>query len=262
MKAYMTKPVTIIALAIGAGFGFVAVAFESAHILDSEYYFVRSAASEGIASGPLARSTGAEGSLRQPSTGQNLLWPSADFNSPKWMHYQLAAIEPAAAKAPDGTVTATRLIESDDNGSHFVATVQVGAQPKTVEAFSIYFKGTDRSIWLEMRDDKPGKYGRALCNLPGPNMTGYVDKAGDVVDGGVDDVGDGWYRCWAAMPYDRPNVVLAINLRNWNGATQYQGNGHSGALIWGAQFEPGKRPSPYAATTFAPALKVSRRLQK
>lgn len=258
MRADVTTQGKTMALAIAAGIGFVAIAFVSTHVLDSAYYAKRGSITSGGLAAPLPLPSGTGDSLPQPSAGQNLLWPSADFTNPKWTHYQLAAIEPAAAKAPDGAIAATRLVESSDNGKHFIVTVQIGAQPKTIQTFSVYFNGADRSIWLEMRDDNPGKYGTALCNLPGPNMHGYVNKSGDALDGGVDDVGDGWYRCWAAMPYDRPNVVLAIELRNWNGNTQYRGNGHSGVLIWGAQFEPGNRPSAYAATTTAPVMKIDR----
>lgn len=190
-----------------------------------------------------------------PAKGENLLWPSENFANPKWSHYQVS-IEPSAGKAPNGENSASRLVESTDNGSHFIYTNVAGAAPGAIHTLSIYFKPSDRSLWFEMRDSTPGKYGTALCNLPKSGAGGSVTKAGDVVDGAVEDVGNGWYRCWAAMPYSLATVVLGIELLNQNGAPKYQGDGHSGALIWGAQFEPGGRPTAYLSTTTGPAVKA------
>jgi len=56
-------------------------------------------------------------------------------------------------------------------------------------------------------------------------------------------MGSGWYRCWGAMPFALANVVLVIQLRDEKGMIQYQGDGRSGVLVWGARFEIGNRPA-------------------
>jgi hypothetical protein len=197
-------------------------------------------------------------SMAQTTSDRNLLWPSQDFASPKWERYQIAAIVPAAAIAPDGTKSASQLIESGDNGRHFIDITAAGATPGAVHTFSVYFKPSERNIRFEMRDSTPGKYGTVMCDVPkaGSNGSSWV-KGGDVVDGAVEDAGNGWYRCWAAMPFPLPNVVLSIELRDKNGTLPYQGDGHSGELIWGAQFERGSRPSAYVATNTDPVAKAN-----
>jgi hypothetical protein len=193
--------------------------------------------------------------LTQSKAGQNLLWPSEDFANQKWTRYQIAAIEAAAAIAPDGQNAASRLVESSDDGRHFIAIGVSGATPGAVHTFSVYFKSNARSIQLEIGDSLPGKYGTAACNAPNTGADASVTKNGDIVDGAVEDVGNGWHRCWAAMPFALGNVVLGIELRGQNGALFYKGDGQSGELIWGAQFEPGSRPTAYVSTSVGQVTK-------
>jgi hypothetical protein len=57
---------------------------------------------------------------------------------------------------------------------------------------------------------------------------------------------DGWFRCWAAMPYTGDTADLALALLGVHAAVIYAGSSSAGVLIWGVQFEPGDRPRGYA----------------
>jgi hypothetical protein len=183
--------------------------------------------------------------------GQNLLWPSQDLVNPRWVRAGIAAIEPDAAKSPNGHDSAFRLVESDDNGRHYITISIGGVTPGKISTSSVYFKLGDRPIRLEMGDSPKGKYGVAVCNL-GADGVGTISKSGDIVSGAVESSGGGWYRCWAAMPYDLSTTVLNIELRSKDGVPGYQGNGQSGAVIWGPQFETGGKPMPYVPTSTSP----------
>jgi ABC-type polysaccharide/polyol phosphate transport system ATPase subunit len=192
----------------------------------------------------------------QQGTGQNLLWPSEDFTNPNWKRNQIT-IERNSSIAPNGQNVALKLVESADDGRHYIYTIIDGATPGVVHTFSVYFKLEERfAIRLELRDDPQTRYGTATCNPPTVRAEGSVIKTVDVTDGNVESLGDGWYRCWAAMPYDLARVVLAIELVDRNGAHTYKGDGRSGVLIWGAQFEPGSRPAAYVVTTTGPLAKA------
>jgi hypothetical protein len=78
---------------------------------------------------------------------------------------------------------------------------------------------------------------------------------GDIVGGRVDPVSDGWFRCWAAMPFSVSEVSVGIEMGGPGGVFGYQGDGHSGILIWGAQFELGGQPTSYVATSTGPIAK-------
>jgi hypothetical protein len=195
-------------------------------------------------------------SLRTPSLpqtigGRNLLWPSEDFANARWTRYQIGAVQ--AAVAPNGTNTAARLIVSTDKGRHFIYAGIQGAQPGATHTFSVYFKPLDgTSISLEIRDNPQGKYGTALCNPLKSDAAGAVTKGGDVIDGAVDNAGNGWFRCWAVMPFNLASTVAVIQIRDRAGSIDYQGDGRSGVQIWGAQFEQGNRPTKYGATSTGP----------
>jgi hypothetical protein len=191
----------------------------------------------------------------QRAVSENLVWPSEDFTIPKWTRNQIATVEPTAATAPNGENAASLLIESADNGRHFIGTNVAGVTPGSIHTFSVYFRPTERSIRLEFADSPKGKYGNAICDFSKADTIGSVAKGGDTVDGAVERVGNGWYRCWAAMPFDDRNASVVIEL-DQNGTFPYRGDGHSGELIWGAQFEVGGRPTAYVATITSPLAKV------
>jgi hypothetical protein len=188
--------------------------------------------------------------------GQNLLWPSQDLANPRWVRVGIAAIEPNATKSPNGQNSAFRLIESNDNGRHFITISIDSAAPGKISTSSVYFKPDDRNIRLETADIPKGKYGLAICNLTG-NSAGSISKSGDIVGGAVESVGGGWYRCWTTMPYDLSTAVLNIELLSKDGIAGYQGDGHSGVLLSSPQFETGDKPTTYVPTSTGPIANVN-----
>jgi hypothetical protein len=188
--------------------------------------------------------------LSQTTSGRNLIVASEDFANARWTRYQIGAVQAAAAAAPNGTNSATRLTASTDKGRHFIYSNVAGTQPGATHAFSVYFKPENgTSIGFEFRDNPQGKYGSAQCNAPKSETDGSVTKAGDVVDGAVDNAGNGWFRCWVTMPFNLANAVVVIQVRDSKGASDYPGDGRTGVLIWGAQLEQGIRPTAYVANS-------------
>jgi hypothetical protein len=183
--------------------------------------------------------------------GQNLLWPSQDLANPRWARAGIAAIEPNAANSPIGHDSAFRLIESNETGRHFISSSIDKATPGKVSTSSVYFKPDNRMIRFETADIPKGKYGVAICAVTG-NSADSISKSGDIVGGSVESVGGGWYRCWIAMPYDLSTAVLNIELLSKDGVAGYQGDGHSGVVLWGPQFETGDKPGPYVPTSTGP----------
>src|SRR5262249_41800216 len=73
-----------------------------------------------------------------------------------------------------------------------------------------------------------------------------LSKSGNVVAAGVQRLTEGWYRCWAAMPFATDHVGFNFALLTSRGNHSYRGDGKSGVLIGGAQLEPRDRPTGYA----------------
>ena len=184
-----------------------------------------------------------------PAVAQNLIWPSGDFTNANWVKYDVT-VDAVSGAAPDGKGAADRLAATTDNGRHSIHISGGGTAPGAVYTFSLYVKPMELSaIRLEMGDSKqPGKYGTLVCNLLNG---GSVKKDVDVSDGGVEPAANGWSRCWAAMPFTGGGVSLNVDVLNASGSYIYQGDGRSGLLVWGAQFERGNKPASYVATTAA-----------
>jgi hypothetical protein len=176
--------------------------------------------------------------------GPNLARPSGAFTSNRWRPERVTVV-PNAAIAPDGTKTAFRLVETTDNGLHRIETDVTGATASEVHTLSLYVKPAERgAIYFEMRDGGPGKYGVADFDLMSKTVAG---QSGDVMDAGMQELPNGWYRCWAAMPYATGTVVFNFTLQgSSDDKNKYVGNSQAGLLIWGVQFEPGNQPRAYA----------------
>jgi hypothetical protein len=184
-------------------------------------------------------------------TGPNLALQAGPFASGSWRKDQ-ASVVPDVAVAPDGTKSADGLVESWGAGLHRIETTISGATPGAVYTLSLFVKPAEVvAIQFEMRDQAPGKYGLAHFNLEGGAVT---FEGGDVREGGIQALPDGWYRCWAAMPLAGDTVVLNFTLLGRSGLLSRVGLGSRGLLIWGVQLEPGSGPRGYSA----PASRAAR----
>ncbi len=197
---------------------------------------------------PLVRSV----DQSSPERTQNLILSSANFLSSNWKMYEAPKVEASAAVVPNGVKSVFKLIELSDGGAHYFG-VFTGVNRLTsgnVYTFSIYFKPLERSaVLLEVRDDPHSKGGTNTCSVSNANVAGTSKYAGDVINGSIENVGGDWLRCSASMVFSMANGIVAIYLANPDGATKYQGDGHSGLLIGGAQFEIGDHVTAYTPSS-------------
>jgi hypothetical protein len=176
--------------------------------------------------------------------GPNL---SSKYFSPALWQLERVTIVPNAAVGPDGAKTAARMAETNENGRHRMETRVAGATPGAVHTLSFYVKPAERTlIQFEMRDEQPGRDGSARFDL---KRKVVVAETGYVRDAGIQELPNGWYRCWAAMPYAKDKAVFAFALMRADGeVVSYKGDRQAGLLIWGVQFEPGDHPGGYSPT--------------
>jgi hypothetical protein len=177
-------------------------------------------------------------------SGLNLAGSASDFSGDRWKPERLT-VKQNAAVAPDGTQSATRLGEIFAAGLHRIETVVSGTIPGEPSTLSLFVKPDNRAgIQFEMADNGVGKYGVARFDFL---QKGVVAQIGDVVDSGLQALPDGWFRCWAVMPYALDRAVFNFTLLNTKGEWRYLGNGFSGLFIWGVQFEHGRQMSGYSS---------------
>jgi hypothetical protein len=179
----------------------------------------------------------------------NLCLQSQTFDNATWTA-QRATVTANATAAPDGTLTADKLIE-DATASNTHRITQTPTTAASAYTWSVYAKADTRS-WLYLRVDRIGPttpiaWFNVSNGTVGTVQTGFTAS--------IQSVGNGWYRCTATV-----DVALAgansimIGLATADNVSSYTGDGTSGIFIWGAQLEAvtyQTTPSTYNATTTA-----------
>jgi hypothetical protein len=166
---------------------------------------------------------------------RNLLTWTEQFDNAAWTKAQ-ATVTANGAVAPDGTMTADKLIASTANDTHYVnRTVSlVGAH-----TLSAFFKasGYNRVLF----GDGSGTAKTLAVDL----QTGAIVSTGSSVsNGSVQAVGNGWFRVSFTI-----TDVLGFTPFIDNGSVVFAGDGTSGILIWGAQLELGSTATDYQRIT-------------
>ena len=179
---------------------------------------------------------------------QNLLTYSQDFSNADWTKYK-ASITANTTTAPDGTATASALIENNENFQHLVYRNNVTNFITTgnIATLSIYAKANTRSwINLNLYDGSNRLTWFDLTNgVVGTNASGNTAT--------ITSVGNGWYRCIISRTIANGSVFSPeYGISSGDNVYAYTGNGTSNIYIWGAQLEQRSSATAYTATTTQP----------
>lgn len=184
------------------------------------------------------------GLLFEEAATNMLLW-SQGFDNAYWTKARITIL-PNQITAPDGTLTADKLIEDNTNNTHLFQRSIPGAGSSSY-AWAVYLKAAERTF-ASVRVDGVG-------NQVGPSNTVFIDlisgafTATDPAKTVVIQLADGWFKVSTkvdTIPAGGnlfPSVYVATSMTT----TQYLGDGASGIYVWGGQFELGA-PSSYIPT--------------
>lgn len=169
---------------------------------------------------------------------------SQEIENATWSKVQLIAVVAGANIAPDGTATAEKVIPSTTAGvQHRLDQTTVSAAG--INCFSVYGKPSNYT-YIGLRINGVG----VSFNL----STGEVGLADvETVSSGIEDAGNGWYRCYMSQNA-AANAVIRININDnlSSIAPNYAGDGINGVLLWGAQYEVNRStPTAYIPTAAA-----------
>jgi hypothetical protein len=182
---------------------------------------------------------------------ENLLLHSEDFST-TWTEPSASAATFNQTTAPDGTVTADKLIDNAAGGTGSASFKQdVSVETTTAYTYSIYAKA-DQLSWVVL----------GLINFTTPgttfasfNLSSGVKGTTGGDDAGIEDVGNGWYRCWVSFTTDATDTTGSIRVyaSEANNSITIDLDGTSSIFLWGAQLERMKPaqtgPGPYIQTT-------------
>jgi hypothetical protein len=184
---------------------------------------------------------------------ENLLAYSEQIDNAAWIK-SAATVSANAATAPDGNVTADKIVESATTDLHGVYRTLSKAASAKAYVGSIYLEAAERSwafIWIY--GTSSGNRAVAWINL----ATGAVSAVASVgaftgTTAEVEDLGSGRYRLIVRTTTDTSTGLTFLVASDISaGGTSYLGDGASGIYAWGAMLHEGTEAKPYIRTEAA-----------
>ncbi len=186
----------------------------------------------------------------------NLLLYSSDLNNSIWAKTR-ASIIPDAVTAPDGTLTADKLVDDSVNNSHVIAQTRT-ITSGTSYTFSVYLKAAERTFARVTIGDTGGNNGNFVnINLQeGTISTGTSGTGWTLVAATATNTGSGWWRISiTGTNATATSGVCLIYLATGLGTIVFTGDGGSGIYIWGAQMEVGLFATSYIPTVASTVIR-------
>jgi len=170
--------------------------------------------------------------LLEPSR-TNLIGYSEYFNA--WSKSNASVV--FGNLSPEGLNNSYKLTENTAISQH---KIEIGGSILNSQAytFSVMAKAAGRN-WIQLRSNITG--GNTFFNLSDGTI-GTDSSASSSIEAVGD---DGWYRCSVTGVSSGTQNTTFVYLANADGSNSYDGDGTSGALIYGAQLEQGSYPTSY-----------------
>ena len=169
----------------------------------------------------------------------NYIDKSEEFETTSWTENRLVTITDDSFIAPDGSATATEIVETTANDTHFLAqTLSVTAGDYFISA---YVKKRDYD-WIQLSTGgDTSRY--ANFNI----STGATGTASGITDLIIQDKGNGWYRIGGKITTSATAFNYFITLIQSNVSSRFQTytGTDKGQYIWGAQATKSSTLQPY-----------------
>jgi len=184
----------------------------------------------------------ANGALLLEPQRTNLVTYSEQFDNAAWTNLADASVVTNAAFAPDGTMSADKLVENTATAQHRIYRSISGAS----NTFSVFAKSDNRNYIGILANNGT----RTYFNL----SNGTIGSVSSGSTANIENHGNGWYRC--TLYNSHPTFGAMIQLSDNGTNDSYLGDGTSGVYIWGAQLEAGSYATSYIPTQGSQVTRV------
>lgn len=193
----------------------------------------------------------------------NLLTYSEQFDNAAWTKIG-STITANATTAPDGTLTADKLIESTANTAHYMDYMSIVTLTNVNLTFSFYFKVAEKTnqFYVQIYNSVASDSISLRIDLQLKTLVTLSQGTATVTAANIVNIGNDWFRASITVIPSSANsgslyTVRFAFLKNDNSNFTYTGDGTSGIYIWGAQLEVGAFPTSYIPTTSAQATRAA-----
>jgi hypothetical protein len=184
--------------------------------------------------------TNADGTLTL--FGYNLLLQSQTFDNASWVKTR-SSVTANAVAAPDGTLTADKLVENTDNNTHILSVSLTASS--SVYTYSVFLKAAERTV-VRIRDSVNNN--GAWVDLSAGTIGTFTNATGT-----IQALANGWFRVAVTGTAAHTNPEFGVRTATAVGTDSYTGDGASGVYVWGAQLDQAAQATAYVPTTSAAA---------
>lgn len=196
---------------------------------------------------------GQRGALLGAERTEQLIY-SQEADSVWWSKQGGSSYAPNVATAPDATLTADKMVVGAGPSSSAQQLQTVSYTNGDAYVASRWFKAQEYS-WAKIGYHSTVGSQAAYFNLSNGTIGSLV---GSPVHYGMVPYADGWWRCFMiATATATTSVPVYFAVGPADGFTNFTGDGVSGGLAWGANFQKGASLSAYIPTTSAQVTRLT-----